>query len=332
MNRSITIRVRHDRNHAPRPMLSDSADTPTTRGAADRREWVLLIEDSSFQAEMLAGMLRTGGLDFAIEIASSLAEARRALDLRARPACVLLDLTLSDAAGLDGVTEMCYLAPESPLVVVTADEDEARAIKAVQLGAQDYLIKGRIDAKLLGRSVRYAIERKRGELELARHALHDPLTGLPNRTLFADRLQLAIAQSDRRDTMLGVLFCDLDGFKAVNDTQGHAAGDRILRVAAGRLLASVRPGDTVARYGGDEFTIVSAELAREEDAVGIAKRIRAAISAPFPLPGGEVTISTSVGIVLVSGLSHRPADVIETADHAMYRAKRAGSEYELVRM
>jgi PleD family two-component response regulator len=123
-----------------------------------------------------------------------------------RVACVLLDLTLPDSRALDGLVDLRNVAPELPIVVVTADDDESRAVKAVQAGAQDYLIKGRIDSERLYRSVMYAMERKRGELLLAHQALHDPLTGLPNRTLFIDRLTLALAQSLRRTTSVAVLF------------------------------------------------------------------------------------------------------------------------------
>jgi diguanylate cyclase (GGDEF)-like protein len=293
---------------------------------------LLLVEDSPFQARMLEGMLKTGGLDLEIQRAESLAQARAALHEDGRVACVLLDLTLPDAEGLDGVIDVCYVAPDVPIVVVTADEDEARAVKAVQLGAQDYLIKGRIDAQLLGRAIRYAIERKRGELMLAHQALHDPLTGLPNRTLLIDRLQLALAQSARRETPVGVLFCDLDGFKGVNDTRGHQVGDRLLRSVAARLLSSVRAGDTVARYGGDEFTIIASELGGESDAITLATRIRGAVAKPHPLAGTEVPISTSIGIVLVRGLHEPPASVIAAADEAMYRAKRQRAPYVLVQL
>ena len=309
----------------------DARAQPSPLGERDRRERLLLIEDSPFQAKMLEGMVRTGGLDVVVEHAASLAEAREALRDDGRVACVVLDLTLPDASGLDGVVEMAYAAPEAPLVVVTADEDEARAVKAVQLGAQDYLIKGRIDAQLLRRSIRYAMERKRSELHLAHQALHDALTGLPNRSLLFDRLQLALAQCERRPSLVAVFFCDLDGFKSINDTHGHAAGDRVLCAAAGRLLSAVRPGDTVARYGGDEFTVISADIAGESDAVSIAQRLRDAISQPFPIRDGEVVISTSVGIALATGLAQRPADVVQAADEAMYAAKSTGAPYSLVK-
>ena len=146
------------------------------------------------------------------------------------------------------------------MVVVTADDDAARGVKAVQAGAQDYLIKGEMDSAQLSRSVRYAIERGRSELLLAHRALHDALTGLPNRILLLDRLGYALAQSERGDASVAVFFLDLDGFKGVNDRLGHLAGDALLRGVAGRLLAWVRPGDTVSRFGGDEFTVLVREV------------------------------------------------------------------------
>jgi diguanylate cyclase (GGDEF)-like protein len=305
---------------------------PPSAARTGPRDRLLLVEDSVFQATMLEGMLKTGGLDFEVIHVVTLAEARASLNVDPNVGCILLELTLPDAGGLDGVIDMCDAAPEVPIVVVTADEDEARAVKAVQLGAQDYLIKGRIDAQLLGRSVRYAMERKRGELLLAHQALHDPLTGLPNRTLLTDRLQLALAQSERRDTRVAVVFCDLNGFKAVNDTHSHAVGDRVLRSVAARLLSAVRAGDTVARYGGDEFTIVCVEVGGEEDAIEVATRVRSAVSLPIQHRGVQISISTSVGVVLVKGLKHRPLDVIAAADEAMCRAKESGAPYELVEL
>jgi diguanylate cyclase (GGDEF)-like protein len=289
---------------------------------------VLLVEDDVAQARMIEGMLRTGGGKFAVVHLERLAEAKQFLR-QSRVACVLLDLTLSDSRALDGLIELRNVAPEVPVVVVTADDDESRAVKAVQVGAQDYLIKGRMDAEHLYRSVMYAIERKRGELLLAHQALHDPLTGLPNRTLFVDRLTLALAQSERRSTSVAVLFLDLNDFKSVNDRFGHAAGDAVLRTVAGRLLSSMRPGDTVARFGGDEFTILSPEIARDEEAMTIAERLTVAMAADFEVADGAVELSTSVGIALARGIDKKADAVIQLADEAMYRAKQQSRTYEL---
>ena len=169
-------------------------------------------------------------------------------------------------------------------------------------------------------------ERKRLLEQLRRQAFNDTLTGLPNRALFADRLAHALAAAERRGDRVAVLFLDLDGFKVINDSLGHSAGDALL-VAVGRRLAEcVRPGDTVARFGGDEFTILLEELADEADALVIAERVLVGLRAPFALEGREVFAATSIGVSLsrpgVDGI--RPDDLVREADIALYQAKTAG--------
>lgn len=180
------------------------------------------------------------------------------------------------------------------------------------------------DGVLLSAAVRDVTERKQAADALAYQASHDPLTGLPNRALFTDRLEHALARARRAQSKLAVLFIDLDDFKMVNDTLGHDAGDQLLRALTPRLNSALRPGDTVARFGGDEFVVLCEDLAEESDAIHIAERISAACSRPLPLEGREQGVSMSAGVVIVEGGETTPDDVLHDADAAMYRAKAIG--------
>ncbi len=176
--------------------------------------------------------------------------------------------------------------------------------------------------------------RKAAELQLAHQAMHDALTGLPNRALFLDRLDHALRRRTRRGTgVLAVLFLDVDRFKVINDSLGHDAGDRLLVDVAGRLDAALRPADTVARFGGDEFTILCEDVAGELEAVAIAQRVIDLFEEPFDVDGRELFLTTSVGVALAAGsrpAPRRPEDLIRDADAAMYRAKERGkARYEL---
>lgn len=167
-------------------------------------------------------------------------------------------------------------------------------------------------------------ERKRAEEKVEQLGFYDPLTDLPNRRLFNDRLNVALAQARRSGKLVAVFFLDLDRFKVINDTLGHAAGDRLLQQVADRLTASVRPYDTVARQGGDEFMIIVPALDRAEEAEQIAQRILQAMEAPFNIAGRNLHVTTSIGISLFPEDGEGPEPLLRNADAAMYRVKASG--------
>jgi diguanylate cyclase (GGDEF)-like protein/PAS domain S-box-containing protein len=174
-------------------------------------------------------------------------------------------------------------------------------------------------------------ERKRTEQELRYLANYDTLTGLPNRTLLSERLGHAVIRARRGGRKVAVLFLDLDRFKHVNDSMGHAAGDRMLKAAGSRLRDNVRDGDTVARIGGDEFTVVLEELADAGEAERVAQKLISAFEKPLELNDGQdVVISPSIGISLYPDHAQTPTDLLKFADTAMYQAKDRGRKTYMV--
>jgi len=167
-------------------------------------------------------------------------------------------------------------------------------------------------------------ERKQAEERVLHLAHYDSLTGLPNRVLFQDRLKQTLVQAHRNQKIVGVLFMDLDGFKTINDTLGHAYGDKLLQLASNRLTQCVRGGDTVARFGGDEFALILSDLAAGQDAALVAQKLLDAIAAPFVLDANETYVTASVGITLYPVDSDGISALIKNADAAMYGAKAAG--------
>ena len=176
-------------------------------------------------------------------------------------------------------------------------------------------------------------ERKRYEQQLAHQAFHDALTDLPNRTLFMDRVNHALARIGRAGKCAAVLFLDLDRFKVVNDSMGHEKGDWLLMEVANRLQQSMRPGDTAARFGGDEFTLLLEDLNGIEDATTVTERIAESLQAAFNFEGREIYITCSIGIALSTTPGDRAEDLLRNADVAMYRAKNKGkARYEVFDM
>ena len=167
-------------------------------------------------------------------------------------------------------------------------------------------------------------ERKAAEDRLAFLAHHDALTGLPNRILLMDRLAQSIARVRRRGRFSAVLFIDVDHFKSVNDTRGHAAGDELLKAIAARLTAAIRPGDTVARLGGDEFIVALDDVAHADDVSSVALRIVNAFAQPFEIGGQSLPVTCSVGASLSPRDGETAEALIQRADAAMYAAKQQG--------
>jgi diguanylate cyclase (GGDEF)-like protein/PAS domain S-box-containing protein len=415
---------------------------------------VLLVEDIESEAKLVVKHLRrVSGWRYIIEHCERLEPGLE----RAREDhfdVVLLDLNLPDGSGIEVCQRMHAAAPQTPIVVLTNQTSVELGTKALREGAQDYLIKREIDGPLLGRAIRYAIERaktdralraseqryalavagandgiwdwnlrerevyfssrwkailgyadneiadrieewfdrvdqrdretfenalnlhlegrigffeceyrmitkggdvrwvssrglavrdengqsqrmagsmtditrrKQTEARLLHEAMHDALTGLPNRILFMDRLDLALRRY-RRDAskLFAVLFFDLDRFKHVNDSLGHAVGDELLAQIAGRLHGCLRPGDTLARLGGDEFAIVLNDISGPTDAIYVVERLQDALSKEVEIEAHSVYTSASIGIAISADHYRTPDEMLRDADIAMYRAKSSG--------
>ena len=414
---------------------------------------VLLIEDSPGDARLVEIYLSQAAANYRLTRCDRVGDGLERLEQESFD-IVLLDLSLPDSTGIETFEKVYARGGGVAIVVMTGHDDSELALRAVREGAQDYLVKNHVDAPLLDRAIRYAIERKnyeealrvseeryalaisgandglwdwdltndrihystrwkemlgydedelsvspeewfsrvhpdelarlkqeisdhlsgrslhfkhehrmrhrdgsyrwmlsRGiavrnatgkpsrmagsltdvharkmtEQQLLHDAMHDALTDLPNWALFMDRLGVAIAQTKRReDHQFAVLFLDLDRFKNVNDSLGHAVGDLLLISIARRFRAFLRPGDTVARLGGDEFAILADAIESPSDATRIAERINEELGRPFDLQGHEVFTSASIGLALSSTGYDRPEEVLRDADTAMYRAKSLG--------
>ena len=415
---------------------------------------VLLVEDIESEAKLVMKNLKlVSGWRFSVEHYDRLNPALQRVAEQPFDV-ILIDLNLPDCAGIDVCRKMLAVAGQIPVIVLTNQTSDELGTKAMREGAQDYLIKREVDGPLLGRAIRYAIERERTEhalrqseqryslavagandgiwdwdlvdntvhfsarwkaivgyseremadrieewfdridkrdrehfddalnqhvegatkhfeceyrliargdetrwvlsrglavrdergqalriagsmtditrrkqteARLLHEAMHDALTGLPNRNLFIDRLDLALRRFHRDPTrMFAVLFFDLDRFKHVNDSLGHAVGDELLAQIAGRLNSCLRPGDTLARLGGDEFGIVLNDIDGPTDAIYVVERLQEALSREVEIETHTVYTSASIGIAISSEAYRTSDEIVRDADIAMYRAKNSG--------
>ncbi len=285
---------------------------------------VLLVEDNLIDAQLLRRLLRrVTGAYYRITHVRTLDDAVLSAEDLA-PDVILADLNLPDSRGTQTVASLQTCYPDVPLVIVSSWEDEAVSLRSVKAGAQDYLVKGHIDATNLHRVIRYAVERKRTELELVRLAHYDQLTSLPNRTLLRERVNHALARAARAGTGVAALVLDMDRFKEINDMLGHELGDKLLIEAGKRIRASVREQDTVARLGGDEFAVVLEGVGEAREIVTVLQRIMESIGSLTEIEDHRVKTSVSVGIAMYPENGTDLSALLRAADLAMYQAKSLG--------
>jgi diguanylate cyclase (GGDEF)-like protein len=216
-----------------------------------------------------------------------------------------------------------------PKVEHAIEKSEAVEIKVqeatVKLASVNQALKNEVNARRL---LEHQLAAVQVQQEETRHAaLHDSLTGLPNRALFQDRLEHGLVQARRHGWTLAVMFMDLDNFKTINDSHGHDVGDAVLRIVARRLEANTRGEDTVSRHGGDEFLYLLMDMKNEDDASIIAQKIINAVEVPCLVRVGELTISPSIGISIYPKDGHTAEALTQSADTAMYHAKRSKSGF-----
>ena len=294
-------------------------------GDGEREVWdVLLVEDNLIDAQLIRRLLRRVTASYyRITHVRTLNDAVLSADDVA-PDLILADLNLPDSRGTETVASLQTSYPNVPLVIVSAWEDEAVSLRSVKAGAQDYLIKGHIDGPNLHRVIRYAVERKRTELELVRLAHYDQLTSLPNRTLLRQRVDHALARAARAGTGIATLVLDMDRFKEINDMLGHEVGDKLLFEVAQRIRAAVREQDTVARLGGDEFAIILEGVTEAKEVLPVVERIFKSLSELKTIGEQEIKSSTSIGIAMYPENGNDLSELLRAADLAMYQAKSSG--------
>jgi diguanylate cyclase (GGDEF)-like protein/PAS domain S-box-containing protein len=301
--------------------------------------WGLRRDGTEFVGEMTWGIVETTAGPLLLAIGRDISQ-RRAAEARLRAVAAMGDRALAGADPVDLASEavellrttlpvsaaQVRLADGAPLASYGADfavglrfpigtGDDLLLVPERELADEEMSL-----VRAVANTLATAMARLRDEERMRHEAVHDPLTGLPNRTLLRDRLEHALAQSERDGGATGVLFVDLDNFKQVNDVYGHATGDAVLVEFSRRLRTAVRPADTVARLGGDEFVVVCEEV-DEETALALGRRLQAAIQTPLTVGGIPHVLSASIGIAL--GHSN-PDALLANADVAVYRAKAHG--------
>ena len=276
---------------------------------------------------------------------------------------VLVDYRLGEYNGLELLQDIVQIDDCIPVILLTGLGDDEVDLLAMKYGASDYLVKGEINSTILERSIRYSIEskkkeeeiiklneelerrvikrtleleeantelqkeieeRKKAEEKIYKMAYYDNLTELPNRVMLQIGLNKAIEEVEKTACSVGVMFIDLDGFKSINDTFGHEAGDKVLKSVDKLLKQSVRESDIVSRHGGDEFIVILKSLCNHEDATKVADKILSTLSQPILIDENHISVTPSIGIAIYPDHGTDTNKLMHFADKAMYISKTSG--------
>ncbi len=296
---------------------------------------VLVVDDEVWAGEFLKDLLKSEGyrVEVAVDRDDTIEKIKRGVyDL------VITDLRMGDYDGMEVLKTAKTQSYDPEVLLVTAHGSVESAVEALKLGAYDYLTKP-LDSKRVLLTMKQALERRKLKAEIANLRgdkertmgatrndfllYYDPLTRLPNRHLFFDRLEQAILRNEHTDRFLAILLLDVDGFNFINDAYGLSEGDRVLKELAKRLDASVYDRDTIARFGSDEFGVV-AEVKKKEDIIPLLERIRTNVSKPMLVNGNEVIITTSIGISIYPSTCEDANALVRNTGLSLSQAKSRG--------
>lgn len=299
-------------------------DTHTGTNDSGQRICVLIIDDNEGDYVLVKSLLgHIPTMDYDVMwLSGGEGISERIADLH--PDICLIDYNLAGETGLELIKTVSRLYPLLPSVLLTGESDPAIDVAAMEAGAADFIEKSRFDARVLDRTIRFAVEQKRVERNLAERAERDELTGLYNRAGFSARLGQAMGVAERTDRYLGVMFIDLDRFKHVNDSLGHAVGDALLRAVSARIHGCCRTTDIVARMGGDEFAVIATHMKEPSLSAHLAEKIVNSFLEPFEIDGHVVHAGASVGVTTYPIDNGTAEQLLMNADMALYRAKEEG--------
>ncbi|HQQ63358.1 MAG TPA: GGDEF domain-containing response regulator [Pseudomonadales bacterium] len=289
---------------------------------------LLIVDDCEDDALLLVRELRKGGYQPQYERVETARDLERALEQR-HWQLIITDHNMPGFNSVDVLAMVRRSGLDVPVIIVSGTIGEEVAVHAMKTGAHDYIMKDNlarlipaIDRELRDAQTRHA--RNQAEQALSHMAYHDSLTNLLNRSMFHDRLEQALVRARKEDSLLALLFIDLDRFKIINDTYGHTVGDMLLQSAAERLRTCVRRPDLIARFGGDEFVVLMENLSSRNEAASVADNVIESMTKPFRINNHDMYIGSSIGIVFSRDFEGNGESMIKKADVAMFRAKSLG--------